>query len=109
MPANLEEALIGDDLECIDLKLLLQSYVNNCKMMQPGRVFTLNAPEEPLFAWICDYRIEQLLDKLIDNAIDFSEVGSTICVDLKARRHRPKPRHHECRPWNSREFAHQYF
>jgi dedicated sortase system histidine kinase len=82
--ANLEEALIGDDLECIDLKLLLQSYVSNCKMTQPGRAFTLNAPDEPLFAWICDYRIEQLLDKLIDNAVDFSEVGSTICVDLKA-------------------------
>ena len=82
--ANLEEALIGEDLECLDLKLLLASYVSNCKMMQPKRVFTLNVPEAPLFAWICDYRIEQLLDKLIDNAIDFSEVGSTICVDLKA-------------------------
>jgi signal transduction histidine kinase len=31
---------------------------------------------------VSDYRIEQLLDKLIDNALDFSDTGSTITVGL---------------------------
>jgi len=80
--ANLEEALVGEDLECIDLRLLLQSYVANCKITQPRRVFSLKTSEKPLNCWVCDYRIEQLLDKVIDNAIDFSEPDSEIAVTL---------------------------
>jgi dedicated sortase system histidine kinase len=81
--ANLEEALVGEDLECLDLRLLLQSYITNCQITHPTRSFTLQMAEAPLLAWVCDYRIEQLLDKLIDNAIDFSEPGSDIQLELE--------------------------
>ncbi len=81
--ANLEEALVGEDLECLDLRLLLQSYITNCQITHPTRSFTLQMAEAPLLAWVCDYRIEQLLDKLIDNAIDFSEPGSDIQLELQ--------------------------
>ena len=81
--ANLEEALVGEDLECLDLRLLLQSYITNCQITHPTRNFTLQMAEAPLLAWVCDYRIEQLLDKLIDNAIDFSEPGSDIQLELQ--------------------------
>lgn len=80
--ANLEEALVGEDLECLDLRLLLQSYITNCQITHPTRSFSLQMAEAPLLAWVCDYRIEQLLDKLIDNAIDFSEPGSDIQLAL---------------------------
>lgn len=81
--ANLEEALVGEDLECLDLRLLLQSYITNCQITHPTRSFSLQMAEAPLLAWVCDYRIEQLLDKLIDNAIDFSEPGSDIQLELE--------------------------
>ena len=81
--ANLEEALVGEDLECLDLRLLLQSYITNCQITHPTRNFTLQMAEASLLAWVCDYRIEQLLDKLIDNAIDFSEPGSDIQLELE--------------------------
>ena len=36
---------------------------------------------------VSDYRIEQLLDKLIDNAVDFSAPDSTITVGLTTEAH----------------------
>ena len=69
--------------QCLDLRLLLQSYITNCQITHPTRSFTLQMAEAPLLAWVCDYRIEQLLDKLIDNAIDFSEPGSDIQLELE--------------------------
>ena len=82
--ANLEEALISEDMEPIDLNLLLGAYVGNCRLTQPNRSFLFEASTKPHFALICDYRIEQMLDKLIDNAIDFSAPNGAIDIRLRA-------------------------
>jgi signal transduction histidine kinase len=80
--ANLEEALDSEELEVVDLQQLLRSYISNCQITHPKRKFEYRGTTQPTPAEVSDYRIEQLLDKLVDNAIDFSETGSTIVIGL---------------------------
>ena len=84
--ANLEEALKEEERELLDLRALVQSYVTNCQLAHSDAQFVLDADPEPLMAEVADYRIEQLLDKLIDNAIDFHAQGTPISVGLRASR-----------------------
>jgi K+-sensing histidine kinase KdpD len=39
-------------------------------------------PDRPAIAMIADFRIEQLMDKLVDNAVDFHRKGTAIRVQL---------------------------
>ena len=65
--ANLEEALEAEDLEVIDIRQLLQSYVTNCKITHTDCEFAFRGPGRPVYARVSDYRIEQMLDKIIDS------------------------------------------
>ena len=82
--ANLEEALQEDDLEPLNLAYLLETYVNHqersAETGQEDVVFVCN--ESQIAVAGVDYRIEQLLDKLLDNARDFRTPESTIVVRL---------------------------
>ncbi|MCB1645077.1 MAG: hypothetical protein KDI36_06470 [Pseudomonadales bacterium] len=80
--ASLEDALEAEEFEVIDIQNLVENYLANCKTTHPNRVFEYRGTQNPVLAEVSDYRIEQLLDKLIDNAVDFSPVGSTITVGL---------------------------
>ncbi len=80
--ANLEEALDSEELEVVDLYQLVQSYMTNCRVTHDNREFEYRGTSHNVYAKVSDYRIEQLLDKLIDNAIDFSEPDSTIVMGL---------------------------
>ena len=80
--ASLEDALAAEEFEVIDLQMLVESYLSNCRTAHPNRVFEYRGTQRAVLSEVSDYRIEQLLDKLIDNAIDFSEVNSTITVGL---------------------------
>ena len=80
--ASLEDALEAEELEVIDLFKLVQSYLTNCRTIHRDRQFEYRGTQQAVLAKVSDYRIEQLLDKLIDNAVDFSPAGSTITVGL---------------------------
>jgi len=80
--ANLEEALESEEFEIIDLQKLVQNYLANCRNTHPTRQFEYRGTQREVQSNVSDYRIEQLLDKLIDNAIDFSQPDSTIIVGL---------------------------
>ena len=80
--ANLEDALIGEDLERIDLTALIQSYLNNLNVVHPEAHFIFQGTTSPIHVMVSDFRIEQLLDKLVDNALDFASPGSPIVVSL---------------------------
>ncbi len=80
--ANLEESLEAEELELIDLDQLLQSYVANCKLTHANCDFVYRGPGRPGWALVSDFRIEQLLDKIIDNAVDFHRADSPIRVQL---------------------------
>ena len=82
--ASLEDALEAEELEVIDLHQLVQNYLQNCRTIHTDREFRYQGIESPMNAEVSDFRIEQLLDKLVDNAVDFSESGSTITVGINA-------------------------
>ena len=81
--ANLEEALEAEELEEIDLNELLASYVANCGGAHAKARFEYHGSPAPARALVSDFRIEQMLDKLIDNAVDFHRDGTPIRVQLE--------------------------
>ena len=80
--ANLEESLQAEELEVIDMQQFLERYVGNLKATQKHREIVFRGVSHPLLARIADFRVEQLLDKIIDNAVDFHHAGSPIKVQL---------------------------
>ncbi len=86
--ANLEDALEAEELEVVDLQELLKSYVGNCHNAHPDCKFVFTGCQGPAPARVADYRIEQMLDKLVDNAVDFHWPGSPIRIQLDVVRDR---------------------
>lgn len=84
--ANLEESLQAEDLEIIDIEELLSNYVANCRITHPACSFVFRGTGAPVYSEVADYRIEQLLDKIVDNAIDFHRANSPIKVQLDTHR-----------------------
>ncbi|MCP5179568.1 MAG: ATP-binding protein [Pseudomonadales bacterium] len=84
--ANLDDALLAEEMEIIDIDELLQNYVANCSLSHPGCQFVYRGADRPVYAKLADYRIEQMLDKIIDNAIDFHRSNSPIKVQLDVSR-----------------------
>lgn len=80
--ANLEDALRSEELERIDVRSLVENYVANCARTHPETAFRFSGPDTPVFALVSDFRIEQMLDKIVDNAIDFHRAGTPITVHL---------------------------
>ena len=80
--ANLEDALEAEEREHIDIDLLLTNYVANCNLVHKKSEFVYRGPGKPAVALVSDFRIEQLLDKIIDNAVDFHRPDSAIRVQL---------------------------
>ncbi|MFW6093107.1 MAG: ATP-binding protein [Pseudomonadota bacterium] len=84
--ANLEESLEAEEREVVDIARLLENYVANCRVAHKSCEFVYRGPTRPVYACVSDYRIEQLLDKIVDNAIDFHRSNSPIKVQLDAYR-----------------------
>ncbi|MDE0223848.1 MAG: ATP-binding protein [Gammaproteobacteria bacterium] len=80
--ANLEESLQAEELEVIDMQQFLERYFANLTTTQKHREIVFRGTSHPVLARIADFRVEQLLDKIIDNAIDFHHPGSPIKVQL---------------------------
>jgi two-component system sensor histidine kinase ChvG len=84
--ANLEESLQAEEREIIDIQQLLKSYVANCGISHNSAEFVYRGTSYPVHANVSDFRIEQLLDKIVDNAIDFHRTNSPIKVQLDTYR-----------------------
>jgi dedicated sortase system histidine kinase len=84
--ANLEESLEAEEMEVIDIQLLLRSYVNNCSIGNKNCSFVYKGPDYPVYAAVSDFRIEQMLDKIVDNAVDFHRANSPIRIQLDTNR-----------------------
>jgi len=82
--ASLEDALEAEETEVIDLHDLVQNYLQNCRAIHRSREFRYQGVDQTILAEVSDFRVEQLLDKLIDNAVDFSTPDSTITVGINA-------------------------
>ncbi|MEM9624167.1 MAG: ATP-binding protein [Pseudomonadota bacterium] len=84
--ANLEDALETEELELVDIGELLENYVANCNLVHPHTSFVYRGPGRPAVAMVSDFRIEQILDKIIDNAVDFHRPDTVIRVQLDCYR-----------------------
>jgi signal transduction histidine kinase len=79
----LEDALKLDEQTDFDLKDALIVWVRNgYKQTFPENSFVLRFPEEPIPFYGDPIRIRQMLDKLIENAVDFSAVVNPITIEL---------------------------
>ena len=81
---KVEEAIAHSERQRFDLTALVRAAVDAYGGAFPQRRFSLDAPREPMFIEGAPDLIVQLLDKLIDNAVDFSADGATISVVLRA-------------------------
>jgi signal transduction histidine kinase len=81
--AHIEGALSQDEKEVFDLAELLSEYVSNIKLKHSDNTFSYTGPNSGIFIQGSDLRIIQLLDKLKDNAIDFSTTGTEIAFKLQ--------------------------
>ncbi|OMH25252.1 ATP-binding protein [Motiliproteus sp. MSK22-1] len=79
--ANLEDALCSESLFALDLKGLLGNYVTQLSASKISQNVQFQPPECECWIEGNDIRLEQLLDKLVDNALDYAPVDS--CVNFR--------------------------
>jgi two-component system sensor histidine kinase ChvG len=80
---RVEEAIGNAERSRFDLIPVIASAVSAYGVAFPERRFAANLPAEPVEIEGAPDLIVQLLDKLIDNAVDFSPAGATITVRLR--------------------------
>ena len=81
---RVEEAISSAERVAFDLVPVLSSAVAAYRSAFPEREFSADLPSEPVTLNGAPDLIVQMLDKLIDNAVDFSTAGSRITVRLLA-------------------------
>ncbi len=84
---RVEEAIGSAERLRFDLGPVIVSAVSAYRMAFAQRRFTMALPDGPLWIQGAPDLLVQLLDKLIENAVDFSAPGATILVRL---RHEPE-------------------
>jgi len=82
---RVEQAITETRLERFDAGAVVSSCVNAYRDVYKDRKFDVTLPEEPVVIEGSAELIEQMLDKLIDNAAGFGREGSTIEVSLEKR------------------------
>jgi len=81
---RVEEAIAHSERQRFDLGALVGATVGAYGSAFPQRRFRCEVPEEAVEITGAPDLIVQMLDKLIDNAVDFSADGATIAVVLRA-------------------------
>jgi dedicated sortase system histidine kinase len=82
---RVEQAIAETRLERFDIGAVVSSCVGAYRDVYKGRRFELTLPEDPIVIDGSAELIEQMLDKLIDNAAGFAREGSPIEVSLETR------------------------
>jgi signal transduction histidine kinase len=83
--AHIDGALKEDKPGVFDFAALLEEYVANASLLHPGGRLVYAGPPDSMRVQGSDLRIVQLLDKLKDNALDFSPAGGEIRFELQVR------------------------
>ena len=80
--SRVEEAIGSAERVQFDLVVVLDSAIAAYRSAFPARAFVTELPSDPIMLHGAPDLIVQMLDKLIDNAVDFSTPGATISVRL---------------------------
>ena len=80
---RVEEAIDGTERVVFDLVPVLESAVDAYRSAFPQCRFATQLPAQPVVVNGAPDLIVQMLDKLIDNAVDFTPAGATIVVRLR--------------------------
>ena len=86
--ANIDEALTQDEIDAFDIAALLKEYVFNAQLKHPDKNFLYQGVKQGVFVKGNDIRIVQLLDKIKDNALDFSLQDTEIVFQLKVNKNK---------------------
>jgi len=78
--ANLEQAMQSETKEVFDLVELVENYVDGYAFSHPKQKFEIVIRSKPLMIKAAPDYIAQLLDKLVDNALDFAAPNTPIVV-----------------------------
>ena len=80
---RVEEAISSSERTRFDLVPVIVSAVDSYRIAFPQRQFVTELPDEPVVLEGAADLIVQMLDKLVDNAVDFSPAQATISVRLR--------------------------
>ncbi|MGB5518647.1 MAG: ATP-binding protein [Gammaproteobacteria bacterium] len=83
--AHIEDALTQDEYTRFDLAAMVREYVVNSSLKHGDDRFEYHGPDSGVFVKGNDLRIAQLLDKLKDNALDFSAGKEPVLFELDRR------------------------
>jgi signal transduction histidine kinase len=81
---RVEEAIRHSERQRFDLAALVRDTVGAYGSAFPRRQFAVHLPDGPVEMTGAPELIVQMLDKLVDNAVDFSADGATITVGMSA-------------------------
>lgn len=82
--STLEEALEVDYKETFDLIELLKEYLENYQQTHPDKQFIIEIAQSSQMIYGWPESIVQMLDKILDNAVDFSLKNTPIIINVKA-------------------------
>ena len=80
--AHIEDALMQDEIIRFDMAAMVKEYVVNSKLKHGKTRLVYHGPESGVYVRGNDLRIAQLIDKLKDNALDFSDADSRVRFEL---------------------------
>jgi two-component system, OmpR family, sensor histidine kinase ChvG len=81
--SRVEEAISNAERVRFDLIPVIQAAADSYRTAFPERAFAAEVPEAPVPIEGAPDLIVQMLDKLVDNAVDFSPVGATITLRVR--------------------------
>jgi two-component system, OmpR family, sensor histidine kinase ChvG len=84
---RVEEAINNAERMRFDLVRVVKSAADAYRIGFPQRAFATEAPAEPVEIDGAPDLIIQMLDKLVDNAVDFSPAGARIALRVKLETH----------------------
>lgn len=84
--ARIESSLGDEPLERLDLGALVEAYAQSCQETFAGHRFSATVPQARS-SWVdgAGELITQMMDKLVENAVDFSPPGSRILLRVAPR------------------------
>ena len=79
---QLEGMLVGAEKEPCDLTDLVAGCVEGYRLAFPSTSFVFHRPDTPIVRAVIADALAQMLDKLVQNAVDFAQPGSAVTILL---------------------------